>query len=523
MAFHCPVCGEEFPETTSDLRFQRHVNRCLDGEPDIENPTPVHHAFGATGGDGQHLSLRPNPDSYVSMGGSSLTETPLVSSETGPTNHYNGGHARTSSSPPPQSSGVVNNGSLVGAQPPQQHHLAHAESSSLDYYAAIEENCEFICGLCPDFPRALVEEVLITNGNRKDLAMSTLFELKDQSETAASSSEQGSNFHSYWGGDKSSPHRHHSHLRRSHLQDIGETAVPRDGAYDAVPVPKGPQYSHVELAIYDLQPDSKVAKKVGLGAYHTGVVMYGHEFSFGGSRNLKRDTGRSGIWATRNLYQTAPVIKKRIAIGITYVTIKELQATLREWGKTSWRVDDYHLLSKNCNHFADALLQWLAPKSVPIATTTATDVAPGTPASLSGTNSAHTPLSPVPLAATVVGPVGAAANSNSTRTSSPNISSVPSGVSPLPKFPLIASSSATQSGATAPPPPQVSPTSQAVPTFPLAPEQLKRAQETFKLPSWVNRAAAVGNAVIPDFLFKKIVEALMPPVPEDDHDASPLA
>jgi hypothetical protein len=505
MGFHCPVCGEEFPDTTSDLRFQRHVNRCLDGEPDIEDHTPN---FLAVGNGRQHPSLAPNPDSYVSLAGSSLTDTPTVTTTSPQQQQRAGG-----TSGDHISAGEAAFGG--GVQPP---HLAHVESSSLDYYAAIEENCEFICGLCPDFPRALVEEVLISNGNRKDLAMSTLFELKDQSEAATADGSAGGTFHHLWGGDKSTSsnrHHHHSyHVTRSNLQHLGDTVA----VTSAVPIlPRGPQHSNVELVIYDLQPDSTVAKKVGLGAYHTGIVMYGHEFSFGGSRNMKRDAGRSGIWATRNLYQTAAVIKKRMTIGVTYVTIKELQGTLREWGKTEWRVDDYHLLSKNCNHFADALLQWLSSKSVPLYLPL-TVVEPATP-QLSTTTTGRTPVSPQP---------------RSGHESGGTYLGLPSGVSPLPKFPIPSASTPTttsaqllpsSSGATAAASPAVAGESPIMgpPSFPLSPEQAKRVQELFRLPSWVNRAAAVGNAVIPDFLFKKIVEALMPPVPEDDQEATPLS
>jgi hypothetical protein len=339
--------------------------------------------------------------------------------------------------------------------------------------------------------------------------------LKDQSEAATADGSAGGTFHRLWGGDKSSSnhhHHHHSHhLTRSNLQHLDDSPA----AIAAVPsAPRGPQHSNVELVVYDLQPDSRVAKKVGLGAYHTGIVIYGHEFSFGGSRNMKRDAGRSGIWATRNLYQTAPVIKKRMTIGVTYVTIKELQGTLREWGKSEWRVDDYHLLSKNCNHFADALLQWLSSKSVPLSPPQ-TVVEPATPA-LSATTTGRTPVSSQPR-------IGNDSGGTS--------SGLPSGVSPLPKFPFPSASPTTtpaqllqSSGTTAAGPPAAGEAPMmGTPSFPLSPEQAKRVQELFRLPSWVNRAAAVGNAVIPDFLFKKIVEALMPPVPEDDQEAIPLS
>lgn len=447
MAFNCPVCGESFPESsTTPFRFQRHVNRCLDGVPDVEDDGPHQ----------QHERLTANPESQVSLG--SLADSPVSEGRQNAT-------------------GTANHRGPAGP-------LLHVESSSLDYYTAIQDNCDFICGLCPDFPRALVEEVLLANGNEKDVAMSTLFELKDQAESAALShraTDGGGVLHSHWGGDD----RHQSAAPRTYVR---RTALQRmDGeSTDATTTRGAQQSSPVELVIYDLQPDSTVAKKIGLGAYHTGVVIYGHEFSFGGTRNLKADTGKPGIWATRKLYATAPVIKKRITVGTTYVTIKELQSKLKEWGATEWRVDDYHLLAKNCNHFAEALLAWLADKST--------------------------------IGPTSAGNTGAVVSPAASPSTSSN---VPAGARPIPLFadvqPSAAKTPSSAVGVFPPPSSLLSPQ----PVFPLPPSQLKLVKEAFRLPAWVNRAAAVGNAVVPDFIFKKIVEALMPPVPDDDDAPEP--
>lgn len=49
----------------------------------------------------------------------------------------------------------------------------------------------------------------------------------------------------------------------------------------------------------------------------------------------------------------------------------------------------------------------------------------------------------------------------------------------------------------------------------------KTTAEVFKLPAWVNRVAKLGDKVVPDFIFNKILEKLMPPVRDnavDDED-----
>jgi hypothetical protein len=188
---------------------------------------------------------------------------------------------------------------------------------------------------------------------------------------------------------------------------------------------------------------------------------------------LKKDAGKPGIWVTRHLYSTAPVIKKKWVVGKTHFTPKEVQDVVKQWSTSDWRVDDYHLLAKNCNHFADTFLQKLAERG---------EASPGEALSTVPTSTPTAPPTTPPLRAV-------------TPPTPSNRIIVPGGVSSLPRFPDA-----------------------TFPTFPLTPQELSRLQECFKLPSWVNRAASVGNKVIPEFIFKKILEALMPPVPEEEED-----
>lgn len=486
----CPVCGDEFPSSTAQLRFERHVNRCLDGVPDTEPLTPapapvrVPSATAASGAPEQHSGVH-QPPSGMSL--DSVT-TPTTTNE---------GSGES----------VTNQLSTV--------------DSSVDYYFAIEENRDLILQICPELPPALVEEVLMANGNAVEVALEMLLD------AAARDHEPSLGYTSHQYAQPDDEHNGQATHTNHHINK--HQRVRRTSSPSSLPAP---QCSPVEVVVYDLQPNSTVAKKVGLGVYHTGVVVYDYEFSFGGSRNLKKDSGRSGIWATRSLYTTSAIVKKRFVVGVTYTTVKEIQAKLKEWGKATeggWRVDDYHLLAKNCNHFAEAFLMWLAEKSVLLVAPTTRSTSPKTPASPATITTTTTPLS----GSATTGRSTTAKRTSAFDTAVPPpttpIINVPAGATPIPSS-LMKSSSPLPSSPALPQHQQVRTTAASSPlplpkasepTFPLERSQLEEVREAFRLPSWVNRAATVGNAVLPDFLFKKIVEALMPPVPEDDVPSTP--
>ena len=117
----------------------------------------------------------------------------------------------------------------------------------------------------------------------------------------------------------------------------------------------------VELIVYDLKPDG-ISKHIGFGVYHSAVIINGKEYAFGGSPDSS-DAERPGIF-TCHPASAAPDVKKRYTVGQTMRTPEEVAETLKEWGRTTWKVGSYHLLSRNCNHFADAFLRYLG-ESIP--------------------------------------------------------------------------------------------------------------------------------------------------------------
>ena len=208
-----------------------------------------------------------------------------------------------------------------------------------------------------------------------------------------------------------------------------------------------PTSSLVELVIYDLQPERSFAKTIGLGAFHSAVIIFGVEVSFGGSLDPRANKDAPGVWSTRRKYSAAPAVKARLLLGEVQWSLAELRSTLTEMGQTDWRVRDYHLLSKNCNHFTDTFLRRLGQRATKVTQEQFLDV--------------------------------------SRRDSTKKHHNVPE---------------------------------LTLPEDYLDDKKKPTAAEVFKLPSWVNRAAKLGDKVVPDFIFTKILEKLMPPVAEDQED-----
>jgi hypothetical protein len=219
-----------------------------------------------------------------------------------------------------------------------------------------------------------------------------------------------------------------------------------------------PTTSLVELVIYDLQPDRSFAKTVGLGAFHSAVVLYGVEISFGGTLDAKADKDMPGIWSTHRKYCAAAAVKSRLLLGETQVSRAELREMLVSLGASEWRLRDYHLLAKNCNHFTDTLLRRIGQRSVK--------------------------LSVEQFEAALEDDAAANGKRHDGRGA------------PLPRLTL--------------------------PDDYFDEKKRPTAVDVFKLPGWVNRAAKLGDKVVPDFIFAKILEKLMPPVAEDqDQDDTP--
>lgn len=296
--------------------------------------------------------------------------------------------------------------------------------------------------IMPDLNPQQALELLVSYNYELGLLVPMLLELRQEPPTPT---EAPAPYRRHVDRDPRDDH-HRSQFSSGSGSSMTNSALPRVALNMPVARVIAAETSLVELVIYDLQPGRSLAKNLGLGAFHSAVVVYGAEFSFGGSLDPKANKYALGVWTTRNMYHVVSSIKHRLLMGETAFTKDEVVEMTNEWGRTAWKVGDYHMLSKNCNHFTDMFLRKLGEKGTKLAL-----------------------LPPEPLCP-------------------------PGGRAP-PPIPLA---------------------------FPEDYEKRSTVSDMFKLPPWVNRVAKIGDKMLPEFIFNKILEKMMPPVgDDDDEDDSP--
>jgi deubiquitinase DESI2 len=102
------------------------------------------------------------------------------------------------------------------------------------------------------------------------------------------------------------------------------------------------QSARVFLNVYDLNEQSnEYLYPLGLGLYHSGVEISGIEYTF---------AGESGIYEMTP--KNAPPAKFRESIDLgPSPTSREISNAIEEL-RHDFKGTDYHVLNKNCNHFA---------------------------------------------------------------------------------------------------------------------------------------------------------------------------
>lgn len=118
--------------------------------------------------------------------------------------------------------------------------------------------------------------------------------------------------------------------------------------------------NEVKLFVYDLSMG--MAKQLSLGfvgkqfdgIWHTGIVVYGCEYFFGG--------GICRMSPGMTPYGT-PVSK--VDLGKTSKSQTEFESFLRKLGQDRFRPENYDLFSRNCNNFTDECAQFLLNKNIP--------------------------------------------------------------------------------------------------------------------------------------------------------------
>lgn len=122
--------------------------------------------------------------------------------------------------------------------------------------------------------------------------------------------------------------------------------------------------TEITIHVYDLLPPGRLSSvlwTVGASLLHSGVVINGKEYAYGG--HDKR--GLTGVYWTKP--KTEPpggTFRCEILHGFTLATEQEIEATLRA-ASDEFLGTSYNLLTKNCNHFTSYLCRRLTGQSGP--------------------------------------------------------------------------------------------------------------------------------------------------------------
>jgi hypothetical protein len=111
----------------------------------------------------------------------------------------------------------------------------------------------------------------------------------------------------------------------------------------------------VFLNVYDLSPVNDYLYIAGLGLHHSGVEIMGSEYSFASG---------AGIFESSPKFAPGARFREQIDLGSFdggQAELKKAISILRD----DFGPDDYNLIRKNCNHFANALVRKLMNKAMP--------------------------------------------------------------------------------------------------------------------------------------------------------------
>jgi hypothetical protein len=107
----------------------------------------------------------------------------------------------------------------------------------------------------------------------------------------------------------------------------------------------------VYLNVYDLSPHNW--HSLGLGAYHTGVEIYGKEWTYG-----NHDNASTGVFSIQPRSAASGVFREQMVIGSIIKTDNEVEGIVSGL-KSKFLGNEYNLLTRNCNHFSGSLLEVL--------------------------------------------------------------------------------------------------------------------------------------------------------------------
>ncbi|KAG5503406.1 hypothetical protein JKF63_05544 [Porcisia hertigi] len=111
----------------------------------------------------------------------------------------------------------------------------------------------------------------------------------------------------------------------------------------------------VILNVYSLLESNKKLSKMGMGVFHTGVVVYGIEWGYG---EVVENPNASGLFCVHP-GQAAGTLYRTIRLGYTTRSPMQVDTILHRL-ENEWRSCEYHILHHNCNHFSQAFCDLLS-------------------------------------------------------------------------------------------------------------------------------------------------------------------
>ena len=105
------------------------------------------------------------------------------------------------------------------------------------------------------------------------------------------------------------------------------------------------------VAVYDLGEANEYLNPIGLGTYHSGLVLHGKEWTF---------ASQAGVFNHAPKGANAP-FRQSVVLGTTQMSSSEVAALVNTM-KPDWPGKSYHLVKRNCNSFASALAQQVLGK-----------------------------------------------------------------------------------------------------------------------------------------------------------------
>lgn len=155
-------------------------------------------------------------------------------------------------------------------------------------------------------------------------------------------------------GDDGDPHQRLASLIQR-LSEKGLHLSPRPTPSVSLPPPD----TMVRLNVYHLIDETTNLKllKLGFGIFHTGVIVYNIEWSFGEAVESGQDTGLFCV----SPGNAAGVVYKTLELGRTNLSPQQVDTILHRL-ENEWRSDEYHVLDHNCNHFTQRFCELLSTK-----------------------------------------------------------------------------------------------------------------------------------------------------------------